>query len=675
MKKSLFGLCLLFIVFLPLNSLANTMNHYLIGSGIHDITGPAAEVGMMGYAELSQITQGLRQRLFARAFVIEDPQNNKRVVFVSADLGQSFSSIKQGVVKRLQQLGYGTKYFDENLMISVTHSHSGPGGYSHDALFNLTTKGFIAENYNAIVNGITLAIIQADKNTSPGTIRYNEDKLYNTSENRSPDTFYANPIDRRSKLAGDETDKTMRLLRFTQDSGVDIGLINWFAVHGVSMSKNNKLITGDNKGYASYLFEKAMGNNYLANRTFVAAFAQANEGDVTSNLKEFNLANGEQDFYRLEIIGTRQYEKAQQLFNTASQELYGKIDYRLRYIDMSQYEIRAEFGAGQRRQTCPSALGMPFTRGTSDGGGSTIEDGLLKFFGYSIIYPEQTDVICQAPKDIFLLTGKLKPHPWLPNIIPVQIIRIGTVALVGVPGELTTVAGEQLRTVVADTLGNEVNQVIIAGLANSYTGYITTREEYEQQKYEGSFTVYGPWTLNAYLQAFHDLADDLHHNKLFACDDNNAKACPRPAQLEHEQITLQTGVVVDSPPIFGSFGQVFQDVNSQYQPGTVAEVIFWGAHPKNYFYRKDKNTQDTFLFIQKREGNQWINIANDNDWSTLMIWQREGISASKITIRWNIPENVQKGHYRIMHQGWEKQDIFSDEVKKYVGYSSEFTVN
>lgn len=53
-------------------------------------------------------------------------------------------------------------------------------------------------------------------------------------------------------------------------------MINWFAVHGTSMNNTNGLISGDNKGYASYLFEKYQnGNNSLPGMgPFVGAFAQ-----------------------------------------------------------------------------------------------------------------------------------------------------------------------------------------------------------------------------------------------------------------------------------------------------------------------------------------------------------------------------------------------------------------
>ena len=65
---------------------------YLVGTGIYDITGPAAEIGMMGYADSSQKTAGIHTRLRARTFIVGDGQ--KRVVFVSADLGMLFESVK-----------------------------------------------------------------------------------------------------------------------------------------------------------------------------------------------------------------------------------------------------------------------------------------------------------------------------------------------------------------------------------------------------------------------------------------------------------------------------------------------------------------------------------------------------------------------------------------------------
>lgn len=42
--------------------------------------------------------------------------------------------------------------------------------------------------------------------------------------------------------------------------------------------------------------------------------------------------------------------------------------------------------------------------------------------------------------------------------------------------------------------------VVIAGLTNTYASYVTTFEEYQAQRYEGGFTLFGPNTLDAYIQ-------------------------------------------------------------------------------------------------------------------------------------------------------------------------------
>ena len=45
---------------------------YVAGRGMADITGEAAECGMLGYGKRDQISDGIHQRLWARAFVLAD---------------------------------------------------------------------------------------------------------------------------------------------------------------------------------------------------------------------------------------------------------------------------------------------------------------------------------------------------------------------------------------------------------------------------------------------------------------------------------------------------------------------------------------------------------------------------------------------------------------------------
>lgn len=60
------------------------------------------------------------------------------------------------------------------------------------------------------------------------------------------------------------------------------------------------------------------------------------------------------------------------LFNTASEQVKGKVDYRQTYIDFSQLEVNLPSSRGGQEvvQTCPAAMGFSFAAGTTDGPGA-----------------------------------------------------------------------------------------------------------------------------------------------------------------------------------------------------------------------------------------------------------------------------------------------------------------
>lgn len=99
--------------------------------------------------------------------------------------------------------------------------------------------------------------------------------------------------------------------------------------------------------------------------------------------------------------------------------------------------------------------------------------------------------------------------PLVPNEVPFHLIRLGQVSLVGVAAELTSTAGRRLKAEVSGALGLPGARCAIFGYANSYSGYVTTAEEYDAQHYEGASTLYGPFTLEAYQQEFRRLSQLL----------------------------------------------------------------------------------------------------------------------------------------------------------------------
>ena len=123
-------------------------------------------------------------------------------------------------------------------------------------------------------------------------------------------------------------------------------------------------------------------------------------------------------------------------------------------------------------------------------------------------------------------------------------------------------AGRRLRDTIRTKFGNILNnnntKVVVAGLSNTYTHYITTFEEYQKQRYEAASTIYGPYTLKAYQQQYTFLADKLARNE--GIEDEG----PHPPNLHDKQISLVPNVIFDSPPEGHSFGDCLKQVKHKF---------------------------------------------------------------------------------------------------------------
>jgi len=376
---------------------------YLVGRGMHDVTGPAADGGMMGYAESKQKSAGLHDRQWARAFIVAGRQpGDKRVAFVVVDTGQLFHSITQGVLDRIQADDELRKYYsEENIVLSATHTHGGAGGHSHHVLYNISIGGFAWQTYDAMVHGIYMAIKKAHRDLAPGRVAFNEGHLDNANENRQANGFLqnvelANP-NLGNPFGSDNRDTQMVCLRFEHVNHEEIGMLNWFPVHGVSYSKENHLLTGDNKGLAAYLFEQQKGTHYpghgseASSSRFVAGFANSNPGDLTANRRTLEPgwpANGKDDEWRATQIGTRQYEKSLSLYKGSEgtlERVSGTVDFRHAYISFANFKVNPPklypysvpgvgFAGSASKppwQTYIGALGIDFAKGTLDGEGAS----------------------------------------------------------------------------------------------------------------------------------------------------------------------------------------------------------------------------------------------------------------------------------------------------------------
>ncbi|XP_048464909.1 neutral ceramidase [Rhincodon typus] len=680
-------------------------SYYRIGAGRADCTGPIAEVPLMGYANPEQTAAGLHTRLYSRAFIVADPSSSKRVVFVTADIGMVSQKLRLEVLKRLKSK-YRDLYRQDNVVLSGTHTHSGPAGYFQYTLCLITSKGYIKPSINALINGITKSIDIAHNNMKAGRIFINKGEVEGSNINRSPYSYLQNPQGERARYKSN-TDKELVLLKMVDLDGHNIGTLSWFAVHPVSMNNTNHLVSSDNMGYASYLFEQEKNTGSLTGEgPFVAAFASSNLGDVSSNTMGPHCVNtgetcnnpdstcpvggpsmcmsagpGKDMFESTAIIGQHIYNKAKELSRTATREIKGPVNFAHQWVNMTS--VTVEFNSTHSGHTCKPALGYSFAAGTTDGVGAfnftqgTIEGDPFWDAIRDMLLGEPSNETqdCHHPKPILFSTGEMtKPLPWHPEIVDVQILTLGTLAIAAIPGEFTTMSGRRLREAVKHELestGSLKNvDVVVSGLCNVYTHYITTYEEYQVQRYEAASTIYGPHTLSAYIQQFKGLAKAIAEDSV----DQLPKGPEPPNFSDKQLISLLFPNPVDKTLANTSFGDVLIDVQGSYRPGDIAEVTFVSGNPRNSVASM---AGGTFLTVEKYENDtgNWIVMYNDASWDTRLYWNKARNGYSNVTVAWHIPHTAELGMYKVRHFGHFKTLKFLKPVfTPYEGSSSPFEV-
>jgi len=256
------------------------------------------------------------------------------------------------------------------------------------------------------------------------------------------------------------------------------------------------------------------------------------------------------------------------------------------------------------------------------------------------------------------------PTDWTPSILPIQIFRVGQLFILAVPSEFTTMSGRRLRATIQSAIsslgGPKDAIVVIAGLANAYSQYVATPEEYDIQRYEGASTLFGPYTLPAYQQLFYNLTLALLTNQPVPLG-------TLPTDFTNDVIDLQPPVLFDDGPI----GEVHTPPLSSYKVGATASVIFYAGDPRN-----DYLTQETFLAVEHLESNgSWTVVAVDGHLETKFYWRHitnAELEESYATIEWDIPLSTIPGVYQIKHFGYKKTILGT--VEFYQGVSPQFNV-
>lgn len=692
-----------------------TGDKYLLGVGKADITGPAVEINFAGYADTAQTGTGIRQRIYSRAFIIGDVNNpDDRFVYVILDTQSGDTAIRFGVLEGVAALGSEySVYGSSNIALTGTHSHSGPGAWFNYLLPQITSLGYDQQSYQAIVDGTVLSIQRAHESLEEGYLDFGTVDIDDGNLSRSLYAYMANPESERDQYS-DTVDKTMTVLKFQRASdSKNIGILTWFPVHGTSMLGNNTHVSGDNKGVAAVMFEKNIASDDSAADDFVAGFSQANVGDTTPNVlgawcddgsgqqcsyENSTCADGKSQschgrgplFQNVDLgvtscyeMGRRQYAGAQSVYDSFSSSGTPVVGTSVKsfhfYQNMSYYQFPLDDGTIV--QSCPAALGYSFAAGTSDWPGAfdftqgdsgnpsanpiwAIVSGLLK-------EPSPAQKACQGQKPVLLDVGELNtPYAWSPNIVDVQLLRVGQFVIIVSPSEATTMAGRRWRNAVkeaaADIITDTEPVVVLGGPANTYAHYVATTEEYNIQRYEGASTLYGPYELNAYINL---TVSNIQY--LAPSATSSPPPGPSPPDNRDNSLSFITGVVFDAAPIGSSFGDVTGQPAASYARGAVVNATFVGANPRN-----NLRLEGTYAAVERLDnGDTWTEVRDDSDWSLVYTWTRTNtiLAYSDVTISWETETDADPGTYRIKYYG-DWKNIIGGGITAFEGASNTFTL-
>jgi neutral ceramidase len=513
------------------------MTTWQAGLARRDITAYEPGMALLGWGQLRHRAQGVGARLFARALLVRDTKET--VAIVTLDLCFVPQLLRAAILDALAARPVDG-LTPGGLLLLATHTHAGPSGITDSVLYGAMSFGVAPGVLRHITEAVIEALHTADRCTFPASLRLGTATLPPgpaRARQRSPHAWRANP-EAHGRHPDDSLEPTVTALRIDDDQGRERGMLGVIASHATLIHPDLPLLHPDHPGVTAARLEERHHHDL----DYVALIAQAGAGDATPNTtwnptrRLFAGPTGDA-LIDAALVGEALADTLTRASEAAAHTapLTGPVRARTRHVDLSRTWLPPVTASGPPRQTQDPCLGMAFPIGTDEGPGpfgavapallalhrlrarlwrargrtgdiklvfGPLERGLHgRLFGLL-----SAATAARAPHGDPVLTalgaldraGLPVDRPWVPCVLPATTVQLGGLILGAVAGEPTTVAAARLRTALAHAAGTP--HALLLGYAGAYTGYITTREEYEVQAYEGGHTLFGPWTLAAWEQ-------------------------------------------------------------------------------------------------------------------------------------------------------------------------------
>src|SRR4051794_5907024 len=621
------------------------------GVGRSDVTPPTG-FPTMGYVRDDAIARGQHTRLFARAIVLR--QGETKLAIVTIDLGFTPGGLLVEVAQRLAARGFS----ERNIIISASHTHSGPAGYS-----NFGSDNFVAPTmgdpanfklagdprlYGFLIERIALAIVRADDDLAAARVGWGSAQLLGITDNRSLEAHLADhgldlPYG-KGRVADDpggyphtidpEVD-VLRVDRVVKRRRVPLGAWLDFADHGTINPYQFGVYNADHHGPASRLFERAVRRlgHVPATRDVVGAYGNADAGDMTAGLRGRGPAYAQH-------VGQLEADAFVRAWREAGARMSSRPALDVRWT-RSCFCGRAVDG-GQVADR--PAMGFPFFTGSEENRGPLFDETQVNHEGMRLpadVGPQGRKIeTVQPPVDDFppaipLMVARVGDRliatipggaTASPPATPRMVARVGDRLIATIPGEATAEMGRRVRAAVAAAaapLG--IKDVALAGYANEYLHYFTTPEEYDMQHYEGGSTVFGRYSSNLVMGDLATLASSL------------ARGAPAPPAYAFDP---RNGVVPDLRPY--EPGADHGDITAQ--PRAVQRMqraqVAWRGGERGL----DRPLDQAFVRVERRSGRRWRTATDDLGLE--IVWRVD--DGGGYTAQWQVPLSAQRGAYRFV---------------------------
>jgi hypothetical protein len=600
------------------------------GVGQADVTPPQTGYYLGGWTRADRLALGQQTRLWASAMVLE--RGSRKLALVDVDLFMIPAGLQQQVAGAVHDLG-----FDEtNVILTATHTHSGPGGYAPFPTYNtaapspqtisnpasflelLNPKPADRQLYTFLHGQITQAIRDANDDLAPAVAGWGAERLTGLTRNRSIEAHLADhgiveePGEGSAAQDPDGVDHTIDpdvdVLRVDKVRGrtrIPIGAWSEFADHGTVVKSELQAYSADHHAAAHRVFAAAVRRRGKVPKSQLVlnVYGNAAEGDQSAGLDHTGPAGADE-------VGRAEAAAMLRAWKAAGAHLEARPVLDERWT-RACFCGRATEG-GHVAQT--GRPGAPFFTGSEEGRGPLYDLTQQSFEGR------------RTPVDGFDSQGHklVVPAGEFPSAVPLAVLRIGDRAIATLPGEPTKEVGARVKAAVAAATG--VGRVVIAGLTNEYISYITTPEEYERQHYEGGSTLYGKLEANYLRDRLADLGARL------------ASGQPAPAP---DPFDPTHGVKPDGPayPAGSDHGTLLAQPDAQVaRLGHAA--IAWQGGPDGH----DRPVGSALITAQRRTPRGWR--AADSDLGLAMLWRVD--HDGRYDAYWEVPRTARAGRYRLV---------------------------